>query len=306
MTLRIAHLSTFYHTSILLIAQGGIERRLGASVEWNLFGTGPDIVGAFDIGQWDLAYIGLPPAMIGIAQGSRFKCIAGGHIEGTVIVGEANLQEAHSPEGLEKVFLQLRGKRIGVPGKGSIHDVMLSDCLERFGLSGEVEVVNFKWADMITEAMARRDVAAAIGTPALAVAVIRYAGGKILFPPSMLWPSNPSYGIMASEEMLKKNVSLAEAFLFLHEEATSILRDKPREAAEMIASYVSVVDADFVAETIGVSPRFCAQLTDGYVSSTMKFEGALRRLGYTKRKLEVEDIFDPSLIRKVHPPGDHY
>lgn len=306
MTLRIGHLSTFYHTSILLIAEGETDRRLGTPVEWRLYGTGPDIVRAFEKGEVDLAYIGLPPAIIGLARGAQFKCIAGGHIEGTVIAGDESLKEAHSPEGLGQVLGQLRGKRVGVPGKGSIHDVILADCLERFGLSGEVEVVNYRWADMVTEAMARREVAAAAGTPALAVAVKRYARGKVLYPPSMLWPSNPSYGIVAAEDMTKKNGPLVEAFLSIHEEAASALRERPEEAAEKIASCVGIVDAGFVAETISISPRYCAQLTDGYVSATMEFEGTLRRLGYTGRKLGVGEIFDFSFIRKVHPPGDHY
>jgi NitT/TauT family transport system substrate-binding protein len=305
-TLRIGHLSTFYHTSILLIAEGGIDRRLGTSVDWRLYGTGPDIVRAFEKGEVDMAYVGLPPAMIGIARSARFKCVAGGHIEGTVIAGDNSLTEAYSPEGLEEVLGQLRGKRVGVPGKGSIHDVILSDCLERFGLSGEVEVVNYKWADMVTEAVAKREVAAAVGTPALAVAIKRYAHGKVLYPPSMLWPSNPSYGIAATEDMINKSGSLIESFLSIHEEAASTMRERPQEAAETIASYIGIVDAGFVAETIGISPRYCAQLTDGFVSATMEFESALRKLGYTNRKLAVDEIFDFSFVRKVHPPGDHY
>ncbi len=306
MTLRIGHLSTFYHTSILLIAMGGVDRKLGASVEWKLYGTGPDIVRAFEKGELDLAYIGLPPAMIGIARGTRLKCVAGGHIEGTVISGHESLREANAPEGLQQVLGQLKGERVGVPGKGSIHDVILSDCLERFGLSREVEVINYRWADMITEAVARSEVAAAVGTPALAVAIKRYAHGKVLFPPSMLWPSNPSYGIVASEGIRNENGPLIETFLSIHEEAALTLKTRPQEAAEKIASYVKIVDADFVAEAIGISPRYCSQLTDGFISSTMEFERALRRLGYTERKLAVKDIFDFSFIRKVHPPGDHY
>lgn len=306
MKLRIGHLSTFYHTSILLIAEGGIERRLGVPVQWRLYGTGPDIVRAFEEGEVDIGYIGLPPAMIGIARGARFKCVAGGHIEGTVLVGQKSLKTTDSPEGLGQVLGQLRGKRVGVPGKGSIHDVILSDCLERFGLKGEVEVVNYKWADMITEAAAKQEVEAAIGTPALAVAIRRYANGKVLFPPSMLWPSNPSYGIMASEDMINKNGPLIESFLTIHEETASTMRERPQEAAERIASYIGIVDAGFVAETIGISPRYCAQLTDGFISATMEFETALRRLGYTGRRLAVEEIFDFSFIRRVHPSGDHY
>ena len=306
MTLRIGHLSTFYHTSILLIAEGIAEQRLGTSVEWKLFGTGPDIVKAFESGELDIAYVGLPPAMIGIARGARFKCVAGGHIEGTVIAGDASLKVESSPEGLRQVFSQLKGKRIGVPGKGSIHDVILSDCLDRFGLKDNIEVVNYRWADMITEAMMKHELTAAVGTPALAVAIRRYAGGKVLYPPSMLWPSNPSYGIVASDEMTESNGPLIEKFLSVHEEASAMMRESPREAAEKISSHIGIVDTDFVVETIALSPRYCAQLTPAFVSATMEFEKALRRLGYTERELTERDIFDTSFINRVHPHGDHY
>ena len=43
-------------------------------------------------------------------------------------------------------------------------------------------------ADQVTEAMARGEIEAAFGTPALGVAVRHFAGGKILIPASMLWP----------------------------------------------------------------------------------------------------------------------
>ncbi|MGW8178453.1 MAG: ABC transporter substrate-binding protein, partial [bacterium] len=88
----------------LLIAQGDIEWKLGTPVKWQLFGTGPDIVKAFEWDDLDIAYVGLPPAMIGLARGAQFKCVAGGHIEGTVIAGESYLKGEDSPDGLERVF----------------------------------------------------------------------------------------------------------------------------------------------------------------------------------------------------------
>jgi len=76
--LRIGHLSTFYHTAILLMARKDIISRLGADAEWTLMGTGPAIMKAFGKGELDLAYIGLPPAIIAMEQGSPVVCVAGG------------------------------------------------------------------------------------------------------------------------------------------------------------------------------------------------------------------------------------
>jgi NitT/TauT family transport system substrate-binding protein len=304
--LRVGHLSTFYHTAMVMMADRVVPEKLGTEVEWNLFSTGPAIVEAFQRGELDLAYIGLPPAMIGIDRGVGIVCIAGGHVEGTVISAGQHYRGFPDLPDLGEILAQFRGKRIGVPGRGSIHDVILTECLDRFALRDEVGVVNFAWADQVLEAVAKKDVDAAVGTPALAVAVKRYTGGKILYPPSMLWPSNPSYGILAARAVLEREEEIFSGFLFLHEEVTAFLRERPGEAARLISSYVGFIDEDFVLETLKVSPKYCAMLTDEYIASTMEFVRALKRLGYIGRLLATEEIFELSLIRKVHPGKDHY
>ncbi len=303
---RIAHLSTFYHTSILLMARGDIERSLGTDVQWKLFGTGPAIVDALARGETDLAYIGLPPAIIGMDRGIEIKCIAGGHMEGTVIIGRVEHRGFPEEKDLKEIFAQFRGLRIGVPGNGSIHDVILSDCLERFHLKREIEVINFKWADLIIDAMKKGQVSAAFGTPALAVALKRFADCKILFPASGLWPNNPSYGIVVRDDLLNGQREVIERFLMQHEEATAFLRNKPGEAAQTIADHVGIVDKDFVLDVLKVSPKYCARITGEYISSTLGFVRVLKKLGYIGRELSSGEIFNTSIIDKIHPEKDHY
>lgn len=306
MKLRIGHLSTFYHTAILLMAKGTLEKDPGIEPEWRLFGTGPAIVNAFEKNELDLAYIGLPPAIIGIDRGIDIKCVAGGHMEGTVLCGKKQYRGFSDVNDLGDIFKQFCGLKIGVPGRGSIHDVILKEYLERFYLEKDIEVMNFQWADQVTEAVAKNEVAAAIGTPALAVAVKRYAEGKILCPPSKLWPDNPSYGIVVSGNFLNEKTEIIERFLILHEDATSMLRNKPVEASRIISDYVGFIDEEFVLETLKISPKYCARITDKYVSSTMEFVKALKRLGYISREVSQDEIFDTSLIKKIHPSKDHY
>jgi NitT/TauT family transport system substrate-binding protein len=306
MKIRIGHLSTFYHTAILLMAGYPGEEEPGFEAEWRLFGTGPAIVNAFEKGELDIAYVGLPPAVIGIARGVRIKCIAGGHVEGTVISGKSVHKGFPATSDLAEILEQYKGLRIGVPGKGSIHDVILSDCLHRFDLNGEVGVVNFRWADMALEAMVKGEVSAVFGTPALAVAVQRYADGKILYPPSRLWPDNPSYGILADTGFLERHRGVLLEFLSAHEKATAFIRSDPGRAAGIIARFVGIVDRDFVLDTLRVSPRYCAQLTQGYTVCTMAFVAAQKALGYIGRDVSRDEIFDVSLIRVIHGEGDHY
>jgi len=288
------------------MARKDITSRLGVDVEWTLMGTGPAIMQAFGRGELDLAYIGLPPAIIAMEQGSPVICIAGGHMEGTVMAGRSRWLGFPDAGDLGAVLGQFAGRTIGVPGNGSIHDVILKDAIARYAPDRNIAVRNYPWADLVTEAIATDEVAAAFGTPALAMAIKRFAGGKILYPPSRLWPDNPSYGIVADRSFLEAQHEMVGQFLLAHEEAEMVLRNDPADAARTIADHVAVIDQAFVLETLQVSPRYCAQLTPAYISSTMAFVGALRKLGYIKRELAQHEIFDTSLIAKVHPEKDHY
>jgi NitT/TauT family transport system substrate-binding protein len=304
--IRIGHLSTFYHTAVLLMAQRTADARLGAEVEWKLMGTGPAIMKAFQRGELDMAYIGLPPAIIGISQGIQVVCVAGGHVEGTVMAGKQQWKAFPDAGDLGGVLGQFRGRRIGVPGKGSIHDVILKDCIEQQGLAREIEIVNFSWADLVTEAVVRDDVAAAVGTPALAIAINRFAGGRVLYPSSKLWPNNPSYGIVADRGFLDRERERVEQFLLLHEEATAFIRSDPARAARTIAGFVSIVEEDFVLDTLKVSPKYCAKLSEDYITATMQFLPVLQKLGYIREEIAQDRIFFRELIDKIHPGQDHY
>jgi len=306
MKLRIGHLSTFYHTALLLMEKTEeISEILHWPIEWKLYGTGPAIVKAFEENEIDMAYIGLPPAVIGIEKGIPIKCIAGGHVEGTVIAGSGDLKGFPYIQDIEEFFYSLRSKRIGVPGRGSIHDVLIRDSVERLGLLEEIEILNFSWADSIVEAMKKGEVSIAVGTPNLAISIKRFLKGKILWPPDRLWPYNPSYGIVVREELLKEK-ELLKKFLLLHEKATTFLRERPEEASEIITKIIGLVDKEFVLETLKVSPRYCAHLSKEYIDSTMRLLKAMKELGYIKRDFREEEIFFTDLIKEIHPEEGHY
>lgn len=303
--LRIGHLSTAYHTSLILICAGWVEEKLGAKAEWRLYGTGPEIVKAFESGSLDLAYLGLTPVIIGAAKGMRFKCVAGGHVEGTVLVA----RDANSLEELgsnAKVLRQFEGSTIGAPSRGSIHDVILREEIKKAWLENRVEVKNYAWMDFVLDALADGEVHAACGTPALAVAAKRGFAAKIVIPPNALWKNNPSYGIIASEAMIESQPQLLEGFLKLHEDASQFIRSNPAQAAKLAASASGVVDEEFVREAYSISPHYCVSLSPEFIASTIAFVPVLLSMGYISRNVQESEIFDTRFIKKVHPEEPHY
>ncbi|MCK9630450.1 MAG: ABC transporter substrate-binding protein [Methanoregula sp.] len=301
--LRIGHLSTIYHTAFLLrgtqiLADQGID------ATWALYPSGPDIINAMQAGKIDLGYIGLPPVIIGIDRGLSLACIAGGHVEGTVMVAGPDVRTLDECGGMEKFLSQFTGTAIGTPPKGSIHDVIVSELLRERRIR-DVAVKHYPWADYLPDALREGEIAAAAGTPALAATAHRYGNGRLVVPPDRLWPFNPSYGIIVMREMLKER-DLLVRFLYAHEAACEMIRNNPHAAARVVAGTTGMVDPDFVLDTYRISPKYCAALPREYVDSTMKFVRTLKALGYISRPISEDEIFDRSLIAAVHPGPHHY
>nr|WP_320161708.1 ABC transporter substrate-binding protein [uncultured Methanoregula sp.] len=302
-SLRIGHLSTMYHTAFLLRGTDLLaQRRITA--EWTLFPSGPDIISAMQRGDLDLGYIGLPPVIIGIDRGLSLACIAGGHVEGTVMIADPASRTLGECGGMQEFLSQFAGKAIGTPPKGSIHDVIVNELLREHGIT-DVTVKNYPWADFLSDALQQGEIAAAAGTPALAVTARRYGSAKLAVPPDRLWPFNPSYGIVVMRQMLANQEPLMR-FLSAHEAACEMIRNDPQKAAGIVAKTTGMVDPDFVMETYRISPKYCAALPPEYVRSTMKFVGTLHELGYITRTIKEDEIFERSLIEAVHPGSHHY
>ncbi len=302
-TVRIGYLPTFYHTSHLLREAGWSPGR--ATVDWSLELTGPAIVRALASGDLDLAYIGLPPAMIAIARGVEIRCIAGGHEEGTIVIAAPDVPAARGASDLATTLRAIRPGPVGIPAAGSIHDVIFRELLRSSGLDREVEIRNLPQADLITEGLAAGTLRAGVGTPALAAAAARYAGARLVIPARALWPHNPSYGVVATAAALRQG-ELIEAFLRAHEEATALIRERPREAALRTARAVEVADAELIEAAYRVSPRYCAALSQGFVAATHRFGEVLNRLGYLPRPVGPEEVFRRAEIDRVHPEPPHY
>ncbi len=304
--LRIGHLSTAYHTAFILMGGRWIQEKLKVKADWELFPTGPSMVKAFKNGELDIGYIGLPPAMIGMDQGLDIKCVGGGHVEGTVLTALPGFKTLDDLGSIKATLEQFRGKRIGTPSKGSIHDVIIRKLVADAGLKDLVFIENFEWADFILEAMEDEKVVGGCGTPPLAVLAARFLDAPLVLPPRFLWPYNPSYGIVANKTMIEKTPSLLEGFLQLHENACNLIRNNAPKAAELASKEIAIIGTEFLQQVFRVSPKYCASLPAQYIESTLAFIPVLREMGYISRDLSQSRIFHTRLIERIHPEPHHY
>ena len=241
--------------------------------------------------------------MIGIEKGLPLKCIAGGHVEGTVMIGREEFCSSEE-QSTDDVLKKFAGKKIGAPSSGSIHDVIARFLIKESNAEN-IEVINYAWADLIPDAIKAGEIDGAFGTPPLSVVANKWFGYSVVIPASRIWPFNPSYGIVVTEKTLQEK-ELLKGFLGLHEKACNLVIENPKEAAKITSDEIKVVDSGFVQKVFSVSPRYCAALPEEYVNATTAFMPALKNMEYIRRDLKVEEIFDFSLIEEVHPEPHHY
>jgi len=276
-------------------------------IRWKLFGTGPAMVKAFQNKKLDIGYMGLPPAIIGIDKKVPIKCVAGGHVEGTIVIANKEYKTlAQLNNKLSDVFSQFKGHAIGVPSKGSIHDVILNFYLKKYSLLEDVEVKHYKQAEFIATDMQKGILAGGVGTPALAVFSSTIFDSHLIIPPEFLWKDNPSYGIFFHENIIDKEPEIVLKFLNYNKTASLMLRESPAKAAEIISTTFEIITENYVSAVLEISPKYCIALSEGYVKSTMEFVRTLKDLGYIKKELRINDIFDFKFVQEVHPEAEHY
>jgi NitT/TauT family transport system substrate-binding protein len=304
--IRIGHLSTAYHTSFVLMGAELLGGKARIEAIWRLFPTGPEMIKAFQRRELDMGYVGLPPAMIGIEKGVKIRCIAGGHVEGTILIAGKQFKNLSEKGDIRRTLLQFKGRTVGTPARGSIHDVIIRHLIEEAGLQEDMAVKNFEWADFILEAMEERVVDAGCGTPPLAVLGSRFLNAKIVLPAHDMWAYSPSYGIVATQDMIRGSPEKLESFLKLHEDACNLIRLKPHEAARMAAHAIGIVKKDFLLDVFKISPKYCASVPREFVESTLAFIPVLQKMGYIANPLKRTDIFDTKLVERIHKVKPHY
>ncbi len=305
--IRIGHLSTAYHTNFILMADNSLAESMNREVIWKLYGTGPSMIQAFRENELDIGYMGLPPAIIGISNGLPLKCVAGGHVEGTIMIAKKNYKTILDLDNdFYKLFKQFENKSVGVPSEGSIHDVILKSLMEEYCKEIRVKIQNYTQAEFIALDMKNNKLEAGVGTPSLAIFASTLVKSKIIVPSNYFWADNPSYGIFFTEKLIKENPELVFEFLKYHKKSSYLLRENPSRAAEIISKTFSILSKEYVESVLKISPKYCIALSEGYINATMKFVELLYKLGYINQLIGVDDIFNLKFVQEIHPEMPHY
>ena len=219
---RMASLQNDLHHLPLWVAQAlDLYRVEGVKVEQTAtFRAGPELMSAMVAGSIDMAFVGEAPATITFARGAKVALVAQVNTGGSALVVSTNCTA--------QKITDLKGKRIAVPGNGTVQDFLLRRALNQKGISfKEVKIITLSPPEMAQALKAGQIDAFLVWQPYPARAVQR-GEGRILMDSSELWPNHPCCALISSESA--RTNGLAARVVRAHKKAITYIKEHPDEA----------------------------------------------------------------------------
>ncbi len=257
------------------------------------FGSGPPEMTAMMAGDLDIAYVGATPPIAAIDKGLDAKIVAGVQINGSALVLRPELADKYKgPD-------DLRGLKIATFPPGSIQDTILRKWLIDNGIDPDkdLEIVAMGPGDAITAIAAKA--VDGVFLPSPSPTIIELAGnGKIVVHSGEMWPNHACCCLLVSGDLIRNHPELVEQIIRIHINATEYNKEHLDEAAEIFAKRVGWDVSDVKYSFEKWDGRW---VHDPYIGMdcTLEFAKTLYDLGYTKKLLKKEDLFDTSFYDRV-------
>ena len=296
--IRIGWVYAMANAPVVVAQERGFFREQGVEVELRRFNSGPLIIHALEVGDLDMAYIGVPPVYAAIAHGLDVKIVS------KVNYGQAAL--IVNQDSSIKTLQELRGKKIASVRRGSGMDILLRGFVlkQKAGLNPDTDVSIVNMPAKMMDASVHRKVVDAAFTWEPYVSMAELTGhARVLLDMNEVAPHYPWYVLIASAKTCNNQRASLQKVLRANQQAIDYL-NKQQDASnsmlirefnlrEMISSTGSKVSAVAIInrarKRLGWESRFSKD-DKVFLQSLMNYS---YDLGYSKRKPDINTLFDP-------------
>ncbi|WP_135665651.1 ABC transporter substrate-binding protein [Halorhabdus rudnickae] len=311
-SLTLGTLNVFPMMQYFVIDQQGWYDELGPNIEVQTFGGGPPLVQAYASGNIDLAYVGISPGLVAIANGVSSKVVAANVLEPNVMVGSSEFRSYWVEYGAD-AFEQFRSDkgrkpRFATLPAGSTPDVFLRYWItEVLGL--DLDVINIVGqspsALQSTLSTGNADAGSAIEpvptileeNPDTDMEPFKYAGE--------IMPGQPGAVLQPSQSLVDDNPDLVQELVDIHIRATGFIHENRTRAAEMASE---VIGSDIL--TPAVATRAINSPASNFISNprrivdkSLVYNDFHQEIGSVDTDLSESDVFDHSFYEEASSGG---
>ncbi len=281
-----------HHAAIFVGDARGIFRDHGLNIQLTQFAAGGPIMQQLGAGSLDLGFSGVPPVISAIDNGATVKIVAALQGEGSgIVVG--------NDSGINKAP-DLKGKKIAVPNKGSIQDIMLRKLLADNDIDYDKDVtVSNMPVGQQPDALVSKSIDAAFTWEPFVSMTEMQGKGKVLIRSEAIMPSHPCCSVATTVTMIQQYPDTLKEFFKALKESTDFVLKNPQETAQIISGKNYLNDEAAVETAALPHIRFLAKPDETFIAGTETFAKEMKSLGILKNSHDRNDLFDLALINQV-------
>jgi NitT/TauT family transport system substrate-binding protein len=260
------------------------------NVSDKVFPSGPPEMAAMQAGELDVAYVGSAPVLTALATGLDAKIVAGVNTQGSDLVVKPGL-DYQGPQ-------SLKGMTIATFPAGSIQDTVLKDWLIRNNLTPDKDVFIKGMApgDAVTAITAGKVDAIFLPTPSPST-VVNQGKGKIVVHSGEMYPNHTCCVLVVSGNLIREHPEIVRQIIKTNDKAVAFNKANPGEAAAIYAKKTSANLTD-VTSSLEEWDGNWASDPSVIVDPVLDYAKIQYDLGYIKKPLSKDDIFDLSFYQK--------
>jgi NitT/TauT family transport system substrate-binding protein len=261
-----------------------------ANVSDKVFPSGPPEMAAMQAGELDVAYVGAAPVLTALATGLDARIVAGVNSQGSDLVVTPGL-DYQGPQ-------SLKGKTIATFPAGSIQDTVLRDWLKKNNLTPDTDVFIKGMApgDAVTAITAGKVDGIFLPTPSPST-VVNQGKGKIVVHSGEMYPNHTCCVLVVSGKLIREHPEIVRQIIRTNDRAVAFNKANLDEAAAIYAKKTGANLTD-VKSSLEEWDGDWASDPNVIVGPVLDYAKIQYELGYIKKSLAKDDIFDLSFYQK--------
>jgi NitT/TauT family transport system substrate-binding protein len=286
--------STHQMAEITAMSKGWWQQDLAplgvVNVSDKVFPSGPPEMQAMLAGDLDVAYVGAAPVLSALATGLDAKIVAGVNSQGSDLVVRNDL-DYKGPQ-------SLAGMTVATFPAGSIQDTILRDWLKKNNLTPDKDVFikGMTPGDAVTAITAGKVDAIFLPTPSPST-VVNQGKGKIVVHSGEMYPNHTCCVLVVSGRLIREHPEIVRQIIKTNDRAVAFNQQNLDEAAAIYANKTGANLADVKASLKEWDGSWVSD-PSVIVSPVLDYAKIQYDLGYIKKPLTKEEIFDLSFYQK--------
>lgn len=282
-TLKIGYLPITHSLAVVVADDLNSGKYKNLEVEPIKFSSWPELLDAYNSGQIQAASELLVLALAGAEKGIPKSVVSLSHRHGDILTVAKEINSVKD----------LQGKRVAIPHRMSVHNILLAKALQKEGLTlKDVEWIEMPPPDM-PAALARGDIKGFIVAEPFGTKAIQSGFGKELLNAKQIWPDYICCGLVFNPAFIKAYPAAVEEYVGSFAVAGKFIDGNRKEAIGIARKYINI-DEKVFAEALSHDATY----SDLHVKrdEVEQLQRYALELNLLKKPVNLDQLIDFSLL----------